>query len=253
MTTKNEKPVDPWYVTYFQEHGPFFGEIPAQTTRIQTRYLMKKLRLTPGKSFLDCPCGQGRISIPLARAGIKVTGVDLSAQYVEELAKTAARRKLRIETVCSDMRTIGFTNQFDAAANLWTSFGYFEADRDNLLVVKKIFQALKPGGRFCLHVMNRDWIIAHYVQKNWMMTEDWLHLQERHLDLATSLHHGVWTFYKDGKSVTYKTTIRLYSLHELVAIFREVGFVEIEGFSSTRDMPITRDTMMNWVFGVKPR
>ena len=46
--------------------------------------------------------------------------------------------------------------------------------------------------------------------------------------------------------------MRMYSFHELVAMFEKTGFVDIEGYGSIKEVPITRDHMMMWVFGTKP-
>jgi ubiquinone/menaquinone biosynthesis C-methylase UbiE len=243
----------PWYQEFFNDFRPYFGLVSQKTTNKQVRYLIKKLKIKPGMSFLDCPCGFGRMSVPIAKKGIKVVASDLCREYLDELNVKAKRAGLKIETHHSDMRTIDFKNRFDAAGNLWTSFGYFENERDNLLALKKMYQALKPGGRFCLHVINRDWIMAHYSDTDWQEIAGVLYTEKRQFDFATSINRGVWTFHKDGKSNSYNVDIRMYSYHELIAMFRKVGFVDIEGFSSTEDAPITQHTMMQWVFGVKPK
>lgn len=242
-----------WQEAFFKDLRPFFAQISPQETNQQVRYLIKKLKLKPGMSFLDCPCGFGRVSVPMAKSGIKVVGADLCREYLDELNLTTKRAGLKIETLHSDMRRIDFRNRFEAAGNLWTSFGYFENERDNLLALKKMYQALKPGGRFCLHVINRDWIIAHYTASDWQEYGGVLSTEKRKFDYATSINRGVWTFHKDGIARTYEVGLRMYSYHELIAMFRKVGFVDIEGFGSTEDAPITRHTMMQWVFGTKPR
>jgi SAM-dependent methyltransferase len=242
-----------WQEAFFKDLRPFFAQISPKETNQQVRYLIKKLKLKPGMSFLDCPCGFGRVSIPIAKKGIRVVGADFTRMYLDELNLTAKRAGLKIETLHSDMRRIDFMNRFDAAANLWTSFGYFESERDNLLALKKMYQALKPGGRFCLHVINRDWIMAHYTDTDWQEIAGVLYTERRHFDFATSINRGVWTFHKDGKSNSHNVDIRMYSYHELIAMFTKVGFVDIEGFSSTEDAPITQHTTMQWVFGTKPK
>jgi 2-polyprenyl-3-methyl-5-hydroxy-6-metoxy-1,4-benzoquinol methylase len=246
-------PSNPWYAELFRHLRPYFDFISQKTTNDQVRYLHSKLRLKPGMSFLDCPCGIGRISIPMAKAGINVTGVDLNQEYLDELTVKAARAKLNIPTIRSDMRRIDFKSKFDAAGNLWTSFGYFEEDRENLLVLKKLYTALKPGGRFCLHVINRDWILSHYTNTDWQERGGVLFTESRTFDYAKSINRGVWTVREPGKTTRHEIGIRMYSYHELIAMFQRVGFVDIDGFGSTKDEPISRNTMMMWVFGTKPK
>ena len=242
-----------WWTGFFEPFRPVFGIKSRRVTNTEVRYLIRKMNLKPGRSFLDCPCGIGRISLPMAKAGVKVTGVDITASYLEELRTKAARRKLKVATVQRDMRRIDFEEKFDAAGNLWTSLGYFEKESDNLLAVKKMFCALKPGGKFVLHIINRDWIVRNFTPSDWQDLGRLRILESRQFDLATSTSRSTWRFLRGGKERALEATIRMYSYHEVIAMFRAAGFVDVEGFSSVRDEPITFDSRMMWVFGTKPR
>lgn len=243
----------PWFETFFDDFRPLFGLIPRKQTNKQVCYIIKLLGLKKGMTFLDCPCGIGRISIPMAQRGIRVTGVDITESYLEELRSVAVRKHLKIDTLCSDMRRINFKNRFDAAGNLWTSFGYFESESQNLLVLKKIYQALKPGGRFLLHVINRDWILSHYTETSWDEFAGIISFEKRKFEYATSINRGVWRFLKDGTMKEIHVGIRMYSYHEFIAMFRKVGFVDIQGFGNEKGEPIDRKNMMMWIVATKPK
>lgn len=242
-----------WWHEFFPIFRPVFGIMPQRDTNRQARYLFKKLGLKPGRSFLDCPCGVGRLSIPMARMGVKVTGVDITESYLEEVQKKAKRAGLRIATVHSDMRRINFTNRFDAGGNLWTSFGYFTKESDDLLTLKRAFKALKPGGRFVVHVINRDWIMAQFQPRGWMEIGELKVLEERAFDYEHSVMHGKWHFLRDGEEKVIEVPLRMYSLHELMALFRRAGFVDLETCGSEKDEPVSRTQRMMYVFGTKPK
>ena len=242
-----------WWHDFFPVFRPVFGFKQPKDTNAEVRYLIRKLNLKPGRSFLDCPCGIGRIALPLAKAGVKVTGVDITRSYLEEMEAKAARRGLKIPTHHLDMRRIDFHNRFDAAGNLWTSLGYFEKDSDNLLVLKKIFRALKPGGKFVLHIINRDWIVLSFTPSDWHEIGGVRILESRTFDLATSKSVSTWRFIKDGEETVLDADIRMYSLHEVIDMFRAAGFVDIESFASIKDDPVTFQSRMMWVFGTKPK
>jgi len=242
-----------WWHDFYTAFRPFFGLISQKETNAQARFIIKKLDLKPGRKFLDCPCGIGRISLPVAKKGIGVTGVDIIPSYLDEVSIKAKRRGLKINLVHSDMRRINFDSKFDAVGNLWTSFGFFRKESDNRLVVKKMYRALKPGGKFVLHVINRDWIIANFRPRDWYEAGGVKSTEERYIDYRTSVNHGLWRFIKDGEEKTIESPIRLYSLHELIAIFRSAGFINIESFGSVKDEPVTRDSRMIYVIGTKPR
>ena len=248
MKQKNE-----WWLELFDSIGTgLFGLASRKATNAQVRYLVKKLALRKNMKVLDCPCGIGRISIPLAERGLKVTGIDITQSYLDELEKRATRAGPKIPVECRDMRRITFKNEFDVGLNLWTSFGYFEDEKQNLLTIKKMYEALKPGGRFLLHVINRDWIITNFQARGWDEVGDIISIQSREFDYARSINEIQWRLLKDGKMETYHVSMRMYSYHELVAMFKKVGFVDIEGYGSIKEEPISRDHMMMWVFGAKP-
>jgi ubiquinone/menaquinone biosynthesis C-methylase UbiE len=242
-----------WWDDFFPVFRPFFGLFSQKQTNAQVRYLIEKLNLKPGKKFLDCPCGIGRVALPLASKGIRVTGLDITQSYLDELSKKAKRRDLKIDLVHADMRRINFDSQFDAGGNLWTSFGYFEKESDNRLVLKKMYRALRPGGKFMLHVINRDWIMVNYQPRDWQEVAGVKLVEERRFDYRTSINHGIWHFIKDGRERTLKIAIRMYSFHELIAMFKSVGFADIEGYSTVKDEPISRDRGMMFIIGTKPR
>jgi ubiquinone/menaquinone biosynthesis C-methylase UbiE len=242
-----------WWHDFYTAFRPFFGLVSQKETNAQVRYIIEKLDLKPGRKFLDCPCGIGRISLPVAKKGVRVTGVDIIPSYLDEISKKAKRSSLKIELMHSDMRRINFDSEFHAAGNLWTSFGFFEKESDNRLVVSKMYKALKPGGKFMLHVINRDWIITNFKPRDWHEMEGVKSMEERYIDYRTSIVHGLWHFIKDGEEKIIESPIRLYSLHELIAIFRSAGFVDIENYGSMKDEPVTRNSRMMYVIGTKPR
>jgi cyclopropane fatty-acyl-phospholipid synthase-like methyltransferase len=250
---KVKKEKSEWWHEFFKTFQPVLGVVAQKITNAQVRYIARKLALKPGRTFLDCPCGVGRIALPLARKGVRVTGVDIIPEYLEEAAGKAKRRGLKLDLVHSDMRKITFKNKFEAAGNLWTSFGYFEKETDNRLTLKRMYEALKPGGKFLLHLINRDWIIANMEQTGWFEAGNMKVLQNRRFDYATSTSRDTWHFIRDGEEKTHEITLRLYSYHELIAMFKSVGFVDIEGFGSVKDEPVSRDLRFIFIFGTKPK
>jgi hypothetical protein len=128
-----------------------------------------------------------------------------------------------------------------------------------MLVLKKMYRALKPGGKFMLHVINRDWIMANYTPRGWWDIKNTRGrrvakvVEERHFDYRTSVNHGTWYFIQDGKETKCEVPLRMYSFHEMVGMFASVGFTDIEGYGSVKDEPISRDKQMMFFIGTRPR
>ena len=115
--------------------------------------LIAFLAISPGSKILDCGCGRGRHSIYLNEKGFEVTGFDISEKNII-VAKKDKKENLYFHV--HDMRTIFRANYYDAAVNLFTSFGYFENDSENNKVFKSIAGALKKNGWFVLDFMNAE-------------------------------------------------------------------------------------------------
>lgn len=255
MVTKSKRKAEsaPWWQTMWQDFRPFFAMIPPAEINRQVAYLIRKLNLRKGSTLLDCPSGFGRLSIPFARKGVRVTAVDIHKPYLDELVERSTRAGVTIPIIHSDMRKINLRNRFDAVANLWTSFGYFEDESDHALVLRKFHQALRPGGRLVVHVMNRDWIVRHFQSSDWLELGGTICLEKRAFDFRRSVIRTVWRYLRDGRTTEFNVSLRLFSFHELAAMMEEAGLEEIEGFGSMKDEPISAETRMMWLFARKPK
>ena len=150
----------PWFEEIFDEDYlrtlPFMT--PEQTMR-EVAFIEASLEATPGAEILDVGCGYGRHAIELVQKGLIVTGLDLSLPLLIKAADDAQRRSVSVNFVHADMRELPFDRKFDGAYCMLTSFGYFDEDA-NLKVAEGVARALKPGGRFLLDIVNRDYVVV---------------------------------------------------------------------------------------------
>src|SRR5699024_6244014 len=104
-------------------------------------------------------CGRGRHAKYLYRQGFDVTGVDLSEESIA-YAKEYERDRLHF-TVHNMLKP--YPDQFDAVFNLFTSFGYFEKEEDNLKTIQAIKESLKPEGYGVIDFLNSKMAIENLV------------------------------------------------------------------------------------------
>lgn len=111
-----------------------------------------------GGPVLDAMCGTGRVTIPIARAGIKVVGVDRNETMLDILSEKLAkekplvRRNLRIKA--GDVRTANLGGPYSLAVIAWNSLPEIASLEDQRAAILNIAKHLKPGGLFALHTDN---------------------------------------------------------------------------------------------------
>lgn len=113
--------------------------------------LIQGIPLHPFSRILDVACGKGRHAMFLSRHGFDVTGFDLSEQSILHNLKHANER---LHFFRHDMRDVFCVNCFDYVMNLFSSFGYFEKDIDNLHALRSSVTALRKGGTFIFDYAN---------------------------------------------------------------------------------------------------
>ena len=146
------------------------------------------------------PCGYGRHSIPLARAGYRVTGVDSSPTLLAEARRRAGDPAP--ELVEADYRELPFAeHSFDAALNLFTSLG-FHGDEEDVKALADIGRVLRPTGRLVIETMHRDLAVRGFREQDWrLLGEGRLLLEQRTFDAAAGIAQTTQTLIdKDGRA-----------------------------------------------------
>lgn len=105
------------------------------------------LKIKPGTRLLDLACGAGQIAIPAAKAGVKVTGVDLAANLVAQASARAAAEGVQIRFEEGDAEALAFPDgSFDMVVSL---IGAMFAPRPEL-VASEMLRVCRPGGRIVM-------------------------------------------------------------------------------------------------------
>ncbi len=110
----------------------------------------------PGR-LLDLGCGTGRAAIPLARAGHRVVGVDLSAEMLRVAGERAAAAGVALDRVQANLVELGGLDDqtFDYAVCLFSTLGMITGAANRLRALRHAQRLLRPGGKLVLHVHNR--------------------------------------------------------------------------------------------------
>ncbi len=192
----------------------------------EARFVFKTLGLRRGSRLLDVCCGTGRHDFPLARRGVRVVGVDVTEEYLARARRRAGRRA-NPSFLRADMRRLDFCGEFDAAINLWTSFGYFASAREDRRALRSIRAALKPGGLFLVDVVNGARLGRRCSQREWHPGPGGsVVLEESRLREGRDPRvESVWTVIRPGRAwKRVAMMVRVYDLARLSRALRAAGF-----------------------------
>lgn len=131
--------------------------------------LIKFLNLKSGLKVLDLACGLGRHSKELNKLGFNVIGIDLSKRNINFIKKFENKN---LKFMIGDMRITYYKNEFDLIINLFTSFGYFNSNKENFLVFDKIREQLNVNGLFVFDYLNSNYIIKNLIKYEKKMIKD---------------------------------------------------------------------------------
>lgn len=217
-----------WYASWFDT--PFYHTLYKDRDETEAENFMfnltNYLNLPEDGKILDLACGKGRHALYLNSIGYNVTGADLSENSIAH-AKQFENDTLRFEV--HDMCT-PFNEKFDAVFNLFTSFGYFPNEEDNLRTIKAIKADLNEYGFGVIDFMNSEFIIDNLVAEN-TKTVDGI---EFHLKRRVEDGHIIKdiSFTAEGVDYTFQERVRAFTLSDFEALFEQAGVYLIDVFGN---------------------
>lgn len=213
-----------------------------------------------GGRILDAPCGIGRHATRLAKMGYRAVGVDLSPVFVSRATELGGKEGVgdRVMYRVGDLRRLSEAvppdeAPFDVALNLWTSLGYYDEPTD-VRILQEYAKLVRPGGLLILYIVNRDFIVRHFDPQGYEAFGDLVHIEQRHLDLATSRMKNERRFFRRrGQDLDHIITIAIehciYSLHELRRLLMRAGWQAAEAFGGFKMDPPSTDSPTLLVVG----
>jgi SAM-dependent methyltransferase len=212
--------------------------LPATAAEIDERVacIERVLALRDGERQLlfDQCCGNGSLTLALARKGHAVVGVDISAAFIERARAEAAAHALDAAFACADATQWTAPAPCDAGFNWGTGFGCFADDASNRAMLERARDSLRPGARFAVDYYNVAGVLAGFRERFAYEREldgRSVRIERRsELDLARGLLHQDWSFHdRDRVTAMPRTTTRLYLPAELASMLAAAGFT-VEGF-----------------------
>lgn len=191
-----------------------------------------------GGSALDLACGPGRHSVALAQRGFQVTGVDRSEFLLERARERAAETGATVEWVRQDMREFRRRNAFDLACSMFTSFGYFDTEDEDIQVLRNMHASLRPGGTLFLDVISKEKVARNWLNAMCTDFEDGTSLLQRpHVTADWTRIRNQWILLRDGRYRTFEFEHTIYSGRELRDRILRAGFGDVQLFGDLQGAP----------------
>lgn len=185
------------------------------------------LKVLPGEQYndiLDLGCGRGRHSLWLAEQAYKVTGIDLSREAIHRAKEKAVNRGLEnVRFIRRDMRK-PLDQSFDAVVNLFTTFGYFESDRENSGVFDSIRSMLKDDGKLVIDFFNAEKVRKEYLPRSEGRFGEWAWHIRRYLENDFIKKEITFQDELTGKIYRYEERVKLYDPDWFTREMEQRGF-----------------------------
>ncbi len=207
--------------------------------------------------ILDLACGIGRHSVHLAKAGYRVTGVDLSSTFLRR-----ARRLATEEGVSRSAKFVRgrFSNlsevlsrpkqgKFNGIIVMDHSIGVTGRDEDDQTLFRDLAGAAKKGAVLIVEIFDRDYGVKHFGST---LVEEFprnlVRIWKRLSPLGSRVLEAEWSFYRKQSNrslkhlLTTKVRTRHYSVRELKSLVRKAGWKYLTCYGRLEDTrPFTRN------------
>ena len=151
-----------WFANWFD--SPYYHTLyknrDEREAQVFIDNLIDYLQIPKGSKLIDIACGKGRHAKYFNQKGMDVVGVDLSPNSINT-AKKGENKNLQFSV--HDMRENYQEGTFDVVTNLFTSFGYFEDNKDEQKAINAMASNLKKEGILIIDFMNAKKVITNLV------------------------------------------------------------------------------------------
>jgi SAM-dependent methyltransferase len=239
----------PWYKQWFgEEYLELYSHRDEPEAEEHVDFVEQHLGGVRPRAVLDLACGAGRHTAALRRRGYRTLGIDLSLTLLAHMQERGLPR------VAGDMRRLPFAaGSFDWVLNFFTSFGYFEGERENFLVLEEAVRVLAPGGRLLIDLMNPGSVLACLKPRDTQVLDGREVEMERWYDAQRKRLNKRILVSEPGKPLrAFLESVRLYESEEVTIGLRWAG-LEVAGlFGNFQGDPYERDSERLILIGFKP-
>lgn len=191
--------------------------------------------------ILELCCGTGRLTVPIAKAGYNICGVDYTSSMLEQAKVKASEAGLEINFIEADIRSLNLQEKFDFIFIPFNSIHHLYKNEDLFKAFNGVKNHLKEGGLFLLDCFNPNiqYIVEGEKEQRKIAeytTEDGravLIKQTMRYESATQINRIEWHYFINGEFHSIQNLdMRLFFPQELDSYLEGAGFEIIHKFGN---------------------
>ena len=191
--------------------------------------------------ILELCCGTGRLTVPIAKAGYNICGVDYTSSMLEQAKVKASEAGLEINFIEADIRSLNLQEKFDFIFIPFNSIHHLYKNEDLFKAFNGVKNHLKEGGLFLLDCFNPNiqYIVEGENEQRKIAeytTEDGravLIKQTMRYESATQINRIEWHYFINGEFHSIQNMdMRLFFPQELDLYLECAGFNVLHKFGS---------------------
>jgi SAM-dependent methyltransferase len=242
-----------WYKDWFSSE--FYTSVYAHRNdsdaKLLSDLILLKVELNKDDYILDAACGAGRYSKIFASLGFNVVGFDLSLVLLNMAQRDNPHFNKNQFLINSDIRTTYFKKKFNLIINLFTSFGYFQTEKDNFRFFENALEFLEENGVVVFDYFNSTIVkrsLVPYSEKNvnGFLVKETRSIQDnrviKNIDVTGN-----------NSTLSFLESVALYDSHFLIDKFNSLGYNIIDVYGDYKGSQFNRDNSERIIIFMKKR
>lgn len=219
-----------WYKDWFSSKNylDVYRHRNLEDTERLVSLILLNAKPKPAAKVLDAACGAGRHAIQFAKKGFIVTAFDLSKALLQIGINEAENQKNSVKFLNSDIRTFNTDQKFDLVLSLFTSFGYFESDEENLIFPKNAYDMLNENGYYILDYFNKNFVEQNLVEESKRKVKGKEIVENRFIEKDRVIKRI--SIKEENENNEYIESVKLYSYDNLEEKFKSIGYNVVNVF-----------------------
>ncbi|MCL5045258.1 MAG: class I SAM-dependent methyltransferase [Actinobacteria bacterium] len=244
------------YHRFARVYDRIMDDVPYEKWADYIEATLERLGVRPQR-VLDLACGTGNTTLPFARRGYEMMGVDLSREMLDVAGEKAAAEGFDIEFSLQDMRNFQVGTLVDLVICLYDSLNYLLTERALSSAFRSVHRALAPGGLFMFDVNSTSKFSQVGNGTIFIETEELSLVWQNSYDFANRVWQIDLTGFlltADGKYEKFKETHRekAYSAAEVEKALERCGFVILGIHDGYTAQPATEESRRIFFVAQKP-